>query len=65
MAWTPFSAEAVELDTKIRRLHKEGRTSDAINLIKTALEKAHRDGPSNKTYEQFDATIDAALNEGA
>lgn len=55
MAWTPFSAEAVELDSLLRRLHREGRTSDAVAAIVQALEKAHRTGPSNLSYEQAEA----------
>ena len=55
MAWTPFSAEAIQLDTTLRRLHREGRISDALDAINTALEKAHRDGPSNMTYEESEA----------
>jgi len=55
MAWGLFSAEAVKLDVMLRRLHKEGRTSDALGAIVAALEKAHRDGPSGTTYEDFEA----------
>lgn len=55
MAWTPFSAEAVKLDVEIRRLHKSGKISDALDLIKAALDKAHREGPSNISYEDFEA----------
>jgi hypothetical protein len=54
MAWTPFSAEAVNLDTELRKLHREGRTSEAVELIVDALVRAHRDGPSKISYEQFD-----------
>lgn len=57
MAWTPFSAEAVRLDTQLRKLHKEGRLSEAVETIKQALERAHRDGPSNTTYEEFEAQL--------
>jgi hypothetical protein len=54
MTWSPFSAEAVKLDTVIRRLHKDGRITDAIAAIEKALERARLDGPSNTTYEQFE-----------
>lgn len=60
MAWTPFSAEAVRLDTQVRKLHREGRTSDALELIDAALERAHREGPSNTTYEQFESELEQA-----
>lgn len=59
MAWTGFSAEAVRLHSELQRLNKHGRISDALELIKAALEKAHRDGPSNMTYEQFEAECEA------
>lgn len=59
MAWTPFSAEAVELHTLVGRLNKQGRITDALEAINAALEKAHHDGPSNKTYEQFEAELEA------
>jgi hypothetical protein len=55
MSWGPFSAEAVTLDGALRRLHREGRTSDAIAAIKNALDIAHRTGPSNMTYAEFEA----------
>lgn len=54
MAWTPFSAEAVMLHGEIGRLDKQGRISDALELIVQALEKAHREGPSNISYEDFE-----------
>lgn len=57
MAWTPFSAEAVRLDSQLRKLHDEGRSSAALDAIKQALERAHREGPSNITYEEFEAQL--------
>ncbi|MEV9168643.1 hypothetical protein AB0133_26750 [Klebsiella pneumoniae] len=59
MPWTPFSAEAVLLDSKLRKLHKEGRISDAIVAIEQALETAHKQGPSNMPYEEFERAADA------
>lgn len=55
MAWTPFSAEAIRLHLLLGKLDKQGRTSAALEAIDVALTKAHRDGPSNTTYEQFEA----------
>lgn len=63
MAWTPFSAEAVRLHGEIGRLDKQGRISDALELIVRALDKAHRDGPEKITYEQFEAECDAKFAE--
>jgi len=60
MAWTPFSSEAVELDTAIRKLHREGRISESLDLICKALEKAQCDGPSNETYEEFERRVSAS-----
>lgn len=57
MSWGPFSAEAVALDTELRRLHRLGRVSEALGLISDALAKAHAEGPSNLTYAQFEAEI--------
>lgn len=57
MAWTPFSAEAVELDTLLRQLHKSGRTTEALNAVVKALVKAHEKGPDNVSYEQFEARL--------
>jgi hypothetical protein len=54
MAWTPFSAEAVRLHTELIKLNKRGATSEALNLIVAALEVAHRQGPSNMSYEEID-----------
>lgn len=59
MPWTPFSAEAVLLDSKLRKLHRQGRTTDAIEAIEAALEAAHRQGPSNMSYEDFEHAADA------
>jgi hypothetical protein len=59
MVWGPFSAEAVNLDCEIRRLHAHGRTTDAIRAIEEALARAHREGPSNVPYEQFEREADA------
>lgn len=53
MTWNPFSAEAVILDSMLRKLHREGRVTDAIGAIEKALEEAHRNGPSNISYEGF------------
>jgi len=57
MAWGPFSAEAVELDGVLRSLHAAGRTSEAVDAIKAALDKAHRAGPSNTTYGAFEEQL--------
>lgn len=54
MAWTPFSAEAVLLDSRLRQLHRDGKTSQALDAINDALERAHREGPSNISYEDFE-----------
>lgn len=62
MAWTPFSAEAVDLDTQLRRLHREGRVSEATQAIVAALERAHRHGPTGETYEQFEARVSADVS---
>lgn len=58
MAWTGFSAEAVDLDTTLRKLHREGRVSEAIGAIKAALARAYQDGPSNISYEEFERSHD-------
>jgi ABC-type amino acid transport substrate-binding protein len=63
MAWTPFSAEAIALHIAVGKLDRDGRVSDALSLINAALEKAHRDGPSNTTYEQFEAQCNTALDD--
>lgn len=55
MAWTAFSAEAIDLKLKVLKLESEGRLSEATAEICAALEKAHREGPSGETYEQFEA----------
>lgn len=55
MAWTPFSAEAIDLKLAVLKLEREGRVSEATGIIVEALERAHRDGPSNKTYAEFEA----------
>ena len=55
MAWTAFSAEAIDLKLEVLRLESQGRLSEATAAIERALEKAHRDGPSGETYEQFEA----------
>lgn len=55
MAWGPFSAEAVELHTLVGKFDKQGRITDALAAIEKALEAAHREGPSRKTYEQAEA----------
>lgn len=60
MAWTPFSYEAVQLHALLGRLDKQGRTSDALEAINQALEKAHREGPSNITYEESVAEWEAS-----
>lgn len=62
MAWTPFSAEAVRLHSDLLKLNKDGRISEALDLINKALEEAHRNGPSNMTYEQFEAECDSRLD---
>lgn len=62
MAWGPFSAEAVRLDSHLRQLHRQGRTSEALDAIVAALDKANRDGPSNQTYDHFAAEIEAELD---
>jgi len=54
MAWEPFSAEAIALDGELRRLHQAGKLSGAIDAIKAALQRAHREGPSNESYEDFE-----------
>lgn len=70
MAWTAFSAEAVELHGRLHRLNEAGRISDALEAITAALEKAHRLGPSNESYEAFEArlererTVDSADSAG-
>jgi hypothetical protein len=66
VTWTPFSAEAIVLDSQCRRLHAEGRITDAIAAIEEALERAHRDGPSNISHDEFEAaaTKGKALNLG-
>jgi hypothetical protein len=53
MAWTPFSVEAIDLHIAVGKLDKQGRVSDALQLIGEALERAHRDGPSSMTYDEF------------
>lgn len=55
MAWTSFSAEAVQLDTELRKLYQERQVGAALELIREALEKAHRYGPSDIACEEFDA----------
>jgi hypothetical protein len=55
MAWTAFSAEAIDLKLKVLKLEREGRLSEATDAICTALEKARREGPSGETYEEFEA----------
>jgi hypothetical protein len=40
------------------RLNRAGRISDAIDVIKAALEKAYRDGPSNESYQDFEARLE-------
>jgi hypothetical protein len=55
MAWTAFSAEAIDLKLKVLQLERDGRLSEATAAIAEALEKAHRDGPSGETYEEFEA----------
>jgi len=57
MAWKPFSAEAIKLEAKIRSLTKQGRVSDVTEAIAEALEQAHRNGPSNMSYEDFEAEL--------
>lgn len=64
MAWCEFSAEAIELDSKIRRLHAQGRTSAAVDAIKDALKRAALDGPSNTTYEEFEIRLNHKAKEG-
>lgn len=59
MAWGPFSAEAVTLDSKLRQLHKQGRISGAMEAIEKALERAHTEGPSNMSYEEFERLANA------
>lgn len=59
MAWTPFSAEAVRLHSDLLKLNKVGRISEALDLINKALEEAHRNGPSNMTYAEFEAELEA------
>lgn len=58
MTWTPFSAEAVELHSTLHRLNRAGRITDAVDAIKAALKKAHIAGPSNESYEAFEARLD-------
>jgi hypothetical protein len=58
MAWTSFSAEAIELHAQVRKLERQGRISDMIDVIKAALEKAHREGPSNESYADFEAKLE-------
>jgi hypothetical protein len=65
MSWGPFSAEAVLLDATLRRLHREGRTSDAIIAIKSALDIAQRNGPSNMNYAEFEAACITRLADSA
>jgi len=57
MTWGPFSAEAVRLDSMLRKAHKEGRTSAAIEMIEYALKTAHLRGPSNMSAEDFEAGL--------
>jgi hypothetical protein len=64
MAWTPFSAEAIRLDSQLRKLHAQGRISDALNVIVAALDKAHRGGPSNTSYEAFEAEVEKEASHG-
>lgn len=60
MSWTPFSAEAVNLSVLVNKLQKHGRISEALEAIGVALEKAHKDGPSNITYAQFERASEDA-----
>lgn len=55
MAWTAFSAEAIDLKLKVLKLERDGRLSEATDAIVAALEKAHRDGPSGEAYKEFEA----------
>lgn len=64
MAWGPFSAEAVLLDSKLRKLHADGRISDALDAIEKALGKARATGPSNMSYAEFEAAADATTQQG-
>lgn len=57
-ASTVFSAEAARLDAELRKLHKRGQFSAALELIREALEKAHRDGPSVVTSENPGSILD-------
>jgi len=57
MTWTPFSAEAVKLHAELIRLNGLGRTSDAINLIVDALERARREGPMDVSFEDFESRL--------
>ena len=65
MAWTPFSYEAVNLHTLIRKLDNEGRMSAAVEAISVALELAHKNGPSNVSYEQAVAEWEALATQPA
>lgn len=57
MAWCEYSAEAIDLDTKLRTLHKQGKTTEALAAITAALRKASEVGPSLLTYEQFERRL--------
>lgn len=63
MAWKPFSAEAIVLEGKLHNLRQAGRSSEMIDVIVKALEKAHRDGPSNMSYETFEAELKKPIED--
>lgn len=63
MAWGPFSAEAVILDSKVRLLHKDGRVTDAIALIEDALRKAQTEGSCNMSFGDFEQAALITLAE--
>lgn len=58
-ASTVFSAEAARLDAELRKLHKRGQFSAALELIREALEKAYRDGPAVVIGEDPEPILDA------
>lgn len=59
MPWTPFSAEAIRLNTEVETLIERGQRTAAIDMIVKALEKAHHEGPSNISYEEFERECNA------
>lgn len=63
MSWGPFSAEAIALDSELRKLRGDPNTNKAIQRIEAALEHAHLHGPSNMTYAEFEAACDKETSQ--